>query len=141
MKRLLQNWIAAILFVLTFGGAFGVVALPQTTFAACNDHLLTFPAWYRGLTDGDCNIKSPTDSGGLPKFVWTIALNFIEIMLQLVGYISVAFIIVGGFTYMTSAGSPDGAARSRKTITNAVIGLVISIFSVGIVNVVTGALK
>lgn len=141
MKRLVRNWITALLFVTAMGGALGAVALPQTTFAACNDHLLTFPAWYRGLTDDSCNIKSPADAGGLSKFIWTIALNVIELMLQLVGYISVGFIIAGGFTYMTSTGSPDGATRARKTITNAIVGLVISIFSVAIVNVISGAIK
>jgi len=139
MKRLIRNWIMALLFVITFGGSLGAVALPQTTFAACNDHLLTFPAWYRGLTDGDCNIVNPTTAGGLPKFIWSIALNVIEDMMQLVGYISVGFIIAGGFTYMTSTGTPDGAARARKTITNAIVGLVISVFSVAIVNLVAGA--
>jgi hypothetical protein len=141
MKRLVRNWVVALLFVITMGGALGAVALPQTTFAACSDHLLTFPAWYRGLTDDSCNIKSPADTGGLSKFIWTIALNVIEMMLQLVGYISVGFIIAGGFTYMTSTGSPDGATRARKTITNAIVGLVISIFSVAIVNVISGAIK
>ena len=62
-------------------------------------------------------------------------------ILQIVAYIAVAFIIVGGFKYITSAGSPDGMVKARKTITNAVVGLLISIFSVAIVNVISGALK
>ena len=141
MRRILQNWITAILFVATMGGGVLVVALPQTSFAACNDQLLTFPAWFKGLTDANCDIESPTAvSGGLPTFIWTIALNVIEVGLQLVGYISVGFIIAGGFKYMTSAGSADGTVKARKTIMNAVIGLVLSIFSVAIVNLISGAL-
>lgn len=142
MKRKLQNWMAALLFVMGAGGALVTVATPQPTFAACNDRLLTFPAWYKGLTDGaDCHIKAPGASkGGVSKFVWTIVLNIVEFMLQLVGYVSVAFVIVGGYKYMISAGSPDGMVKSRKTILNALIGLVISIFSVGIINVIAGAL-
>jgi hypothetical protein len=61
-------------------------------------------------------------------------------MLQLVGYISVAFIIYGGFIFMTAGGS-DGAAKGRTTLLNAIIGLVISIASVAIVNLVTGFIK
>ena len=138
MKRI-RNWIAALLFVTTAGGATLALATPQTTYAACNDRLLTFPAWYRGLTTADCDIKSPTD-GGLQKFIWTIALNVLEVMLQLVGYVSVGYIITGGFKYMTSSGAPDGMAKARQTILNAVIGLGISLFSVAIVNVVAGAI-
>lgn len=139
MKRTLRNWIMAIIFTASFGGATLTLATPQPAMAACNTTLLTFPAWYRGVVDDSCNIKSPTDSGGLPTFIWTIGLNIIEIMLQLVGYIAVGFIIVGGFKYLTSTGSADDIAKAKKTILNAVIGLVISIFSVAIVNIVAGA--
>jgi TRAP-type C4-dicarboxylate transport system permease small subunit len=134
MKKI-RNWIAALLFVASAGGATLTVATPQTAFAAanCDAYLLTFPAWYNGLTDANCNIQGPTD---LPNFIWKIALNLLEICLQLVGYISVGFIIKGGFKYMTSAGSPDGISKARTTILNAVIGLGISIFSVAIVNLV-----
>lgn len=145
MKQAIRNWTLAALFAMSVGGAALTVASPQfatATPAACNQRLLTFPAWYRGLqNDDNCDIRQP-DSGkdGLSKFIWTIALNVIELMLQLVGYIAVGFIIVGGFKFLTSVGSPDGIAKARKTITNAVVGLIISIFSVGIVNVIVGAL-
>ena len=141
MKNI-RNWIAALLFVATTGGATLSVAMPQTAAAACNDRLLTFPAWFKGLTTSNCDIMSPDKAkGGISGFIWTIVLNVIEFMMQLVGYIAVGFIITGGFKYMTSAGAPDAAARARKTITNAVIGLVIAVFSVAIVNVVAGAIK
>lgn len=139
MKRMIRNWMAALLFVASTGGATMAVALPQTSFA-CSDHLLTFPAWYRGIQNPDCSIKQPTASKeGLNGFIWTIVLNVIEFGLQLVGYIAVGFIIVGGYKFMISAGSPDGMVRARKTILNAVIGLVLSLFSVAIVNVIAGA--
>ncbi|HMH70197.1 MAG TPA: hypothetical protein VK502_02265 [Candidatus Saccharimonadales bacterium] len=141
MKKIIQNWISAILFVTVVGGAAFTIATPQTSFAACNDRLLTFPAWFSGLTDGNCDIKDPAAVGGLGTFIWTIILNIIETMLQLVGYISVGFVIAGGFKYMTSAGTPDGMARAKKTILNAIIGLAISMFSVAIVNVVSGAIR
>lgn len=140
MKKI-QNWILALLFVASTGGATLAVAMPQTASAACNDRLLTFPAWFKGLTTANCDIQSPTAAkGGIAGFIWTIVFNIIEFMMQLVGYIAVGFIIAGGFKYMTSAGAPDAAARARKTITNAVIGLVIAVFSIAIVNVVAGAI-
>lgn len=139
MNRTIRNWIAALLFVTTLGGATLTIATPQTTYAACRDTLLTFPAWYKGLTDGNCNIKSP-EPGKLGNFIWAIALNIVDMILQLVAYISVGFIIFGGYKYMISAGSPDGMVKARKTITNAVVGLLLSIFSVAIVKVIAGAI-
>jgi len=102
---------------------------------------LTMPAWYKGVAakdaNGDCNISVEAAGGDLKTFIWKIAFNIVEIMLNLVGYISVAFVIVGGFKYLTSAGSPDGNVKGRKTIINALVGLVISIMSIGIVNLIT----
>lgn len=142
MIKQIRNWTAALLFVASLGGATLAVAAPQTAAAACGDRLLTFPAWFKGLTTANCDIKPPTDvPGGLPTFIWTIALNVIEFMLQLVAYISVGFIIAGGFKYLTSTGSPDRVAKAKRTIYNAVIGLVIGIFSVAIVNLIAGAIQ
>jgi hypothetical protein len=141
MKKTLRHYIAALLFATTAGGAFMAVATPQPTYAACGDRLLTFPAWHRGLTDSKCNIVQPDPApGGLAKFIWKIGLNIVEAMLQIVGYVTVGYIIFGGFKYMTSSGSSDGMAKARETILNAVIGLILSILSVGIVNLVAGAI-
>lgn len=137
--KTIHNWVLALLFVASTGGATLTVAVPQTASAACNDRLLTFPAWFRGLTTADCDIESPSEKG-IARFIWKIVLNVVEFMLQLVAYISVGYIITGGFKYMTSSGSPDGMTKAKRTITNAVVGLVISIFSVAIVNVVVNAL-
>lgn len=140
--KTIRNWLFALLFVATTGGAAVTIAVPQTTFAACNERLLTLPAWYKGVLDKNCQVQSPGgDSGSLNKFIWTIVLNIIEMILQIVGYITVVFIIVGGYKYMTSAGSSDGMVKARKTITNAVVGLLLSIFSVVIVNVIAGTLR
>ena len=137
-----------MIFTASFGGMALTVATPQPAAAACADRLLTFPTWYRGISEdvkGNCEIKSPASldpdpNKALPKFIWTIVLNIIEVMLQIVGYISVAFIITGGFKYITSTGTPDDIVKARKTILNAVVGLVLSIFSVAIVNLVAGAI-
>ena len=106
----------------------------------CNPHFLSFPTWYRGLTNSDCSIKDPGEMG-ISNFIWKIALNVLEILLQLVAYVSVGFVIYGGFLYLTSAGSSDKITAGRKTILNAIIGLVLSFFSVVIVALVAGNIK
>lgn len=141
MRQRLQHWLAALVFVTTVGGAATVAMTPAPTLAAsgCNTGFLTFPAWYDGLVDGSCNIESPSNKG-ISLFVRTIALNIVEMILQLVGYISVGFIIYGGYKYMISAGSSDGISKAKKTIMNAIIGLLLSIFAVAIVNLISGAI-
>jgi len=140
MKQTLRNWIMAILFVATLGGGVTAIATPQTAYAECGDRLLTLPAWFRGLTTDSCDIKSPDDAGGLSTFIWTIVLNIIEMVMQIVGYITVAFLIFGGFKYMTSQGEPSNIMKAKDTIRNALIGLLIAIFSVAVVNFIAGAI-
>ena len=144
MKRI-RNWIMAVAMVFTFGGSIGSIALTQNTSAdvACDQAFLTFPTWYRGLTtdDGKCNILSPdstNDKDALSKFIWKIALNSIEIGLQIVGYISSGLILFGGFKFITSSGEAEGIKAAKSTITNAAIGLVISIVSVAVIKLIVG---
>lgn len=146
MLRTLRTWLAAMTFATFVGGSLFSVATPQTSYAAsCGDaYFLTMPAWYNGLTQSSpagCGIKAPpSDQAGLQNYIWTIVLNVIEILLHLVGYLTVGFIIFGGFKYMLAAGSPDAMSKAKTTIANAVIGLVLSILSIAIVNLVAGAL-
>lgn len=72
--------------------------------------------------------------------------NFIEdlisnLLLPIAGLVAVFFIIIGGFRYITSAGNDEAAEAGKKTLTNAVIGLVIVIFSYVIVSVVASSLR
>jgi len=140
-------WFMAMLFASLVGGSSFAIATPTSVSAAgCSSGFLTFPTWYDGIGESKgsgksatCEIKSPSDySGGLQSYVLRIVLNVVDIMLQVVGYISVGFLIYGGYLYMIGAGSPDRMTGARKTIINAVVGLVISFFSVLIVNVIAG---
>lgn len=127
-------------------GSAGLVALaPQpATAASCPNgqaRLLTFPAWYNGLVRDNCEMKKFENTDGyLRNFIFRIILNVVEMILQLVAYATVVFLILGGFNYMTAAGDPSKIAGAKKTITNAIVGLVVALLSVGIVNLVAGAL-
>lgn len=104
-----------------------------------------FPAWYDGLACDNGNIVSPgdpalgSDSGArFGAWLTIVAMNVVRMLLFVVGYASIIFIIYGGFKYMTQGDNASGTAAARKTIQNAVIGLVISIMSVSIVTFVVG---
>ena len=126
-------------------GSFGAsVTFPNTSFADDNDtcsnkgKILTLKPWYSGLTNDDCSLKSPgADTNSQANYIWKIALNTVDDLLQLIGYATVGYIIYGGFLMMTSNGAPDKAAHGRKTIMSAAIGLVIALASVALVNFIS----
>lgn len=132
------------ILMMIFVSSVAAVALPSTTFAqtACDKKgtIITLKPWYYGLTEevgGKCQVKSPGKTAAeQQKFTTRIVLTVIEDLLQIAAYVTVAFIIMGGFKYMTSSGSPDQAAKAMKTIINAVIGMVVALGSVGLVNFV-----
>lgn len=145
MQTKLKSWIFACLFALGIGGGFTTLATAPTASAAnCTDRVLTFPTWYRGISESrnnDCLIKNPNAVGGIQNFIIVIVLNVVEIILQLVVYVSVGYIIFGGFKYMISQGRPEDMTKAKTTILNAVIGLGISLASVVIVNIVANAIR
>jgi hypothetical protein len=58
-------------------------------------------------------------------------------ILPLIGSVAVLFLIIGGIRYITSAGNKDKAETAKKTISYAVIGLVIIVLSGVIVSLTT----
>lgn len=65
--------------------------------------------------------------------------NVISILMFIAGVVAIAFIIVGGFMYITSSGEPANIKKAKETIVNAVIGLVIAMVSFGVVRFITGS--
>lgn len=126
MKKL-AVFLAAIM--ISCVGVLGFVG--HSTYATCTtDHFMNLPAWYDGLpgetnSDGGCSVKNPEDEKQMKQYIWTVALNIASIIFGVAGYLAVLFVIYGGFQYMLSRGDPGLAAKGKKTITNAVIGIVI----------------
>lgn len=150
MKRMIRTVLAATIF--TFAFASPVLALlnpiTPTASAACENRFLGIPPWYRGMTENpnasgtDCKIAGPdeNDPDGLSKFIWKIVLNIIEMALVVIIYIASFFVLYGGFLYMTGGANPSMIEKGRKTILNAIIGLVIGLGSVAIVNLIFNGL-
>ena len=83
----------------------------------------------------DLTTKGKTNTFG------DLILFIIERALQVVGVLALAFVIYGGYQYITSAGDEEAAAAGKKTLTNAIIGLVIIIVSYTVIIVIINALK
>ena len=100
---------------------------------SCDNNFLGFVSWHNGLDkNSDCTIKSPTagsDGSGLASFIWKIALNILIDLFTATGYISVFFIVYGGYLFILSDGDPGKMAKGKKTLIAAIVGLLICIFA------------
>lgn len=130
-KKVVQVFLATLCMVF-------VVAAPASAAPPCDSgSILTFPAWHSGLAlDSDCRpiITELND-------VWVVAINAVEVLLQVVAYTAAGFLVWGGFKYMKSRGDPGKIQNSKDAILNAVIGLGISLGSIAIVNFISDGIK
>lgn len=99
---------------------------------------LGFPTWYKYIQDPNdpamVKVTSIND-------VWLVVAAIIEILLRVAGMVAVAFVIYGGFQYVTSQAEPDAVNKARQTIVSALIGLAISILAAAAVNFVAGSIN
>ncbi len=65
-------------------------------------------------------------------------VNIIQWVLGFLGLIAVIFILYGGFLWLTSGGNEDKIAKAKKTITAAVVGLIVVLLAWAIVIFVVG---
>ncbi len=139
MKRFFVAIGLSSLMLATMLGTATVVT--SSAAQACTDRYFMIPTWYKGLEVGGCSGVKPDSEEGLTKYVTIIAMNIVQALLVVAAYVTIFFLIKGGFGYMTSAGSSEGISSAKKTITNAVVGLIIAILAASIVNAIAGAIK
>ena len=137
MKKFL-NIIFVSAFIFLVASPVATVALPTSVSAgpSCEGSFLGVPPWYRGLTADDCSIAAPNpdDSEAIKNFIWKIVLNGIQMALVLAAYVAIFFVLYGGFLFMTGGGNPSQVEKARKSIFNAIIGLVIAMGAIAITN-------
>jgi len=66
--------------------------------------------------------------------------TIVNILLFLIGAISVIMLIIGGIRYTISAGDSGNVTAAKNTIMYAIIGLIVAFLAYAIVNWVLGAL-
>jgi prepilin signal peptidase PulO-like enzyme (type II secretory pathway) len=122
MKNILKKIVATIVFIAS--GA-PLLALAQNN----------------GVTSGlvTSGVGGLFGSGGLSgaTSLTDLITRAIQLMLLFAGAIAVVFVIIGGYWYITSAGNEETAEKGQKTLTNAIIGIVIIVLSYAIITVIS----
>jgi hypothetical protein len=110
-------------------------------FVALAGLLLPLPAFAQsqvqaGLSNG--GLQALFGSGGLTgaQSVSQLIVEVINIMLIFAGAVAIIFVIIGGYQYLTSGGNEESAEKGKKTLLNAIIGIVLIIMSFVIINVI-----
>jgi len=83
------------------------------------------------------------DPGTVPDTLFgqdSIFTTVVNVLLFLIGAISVIMLIVGGIRYTVSAGDSGNVTAAKNTIMYAIIGLIIAFLAFAIVNWVLGAI-
>lgn len=70
-----------------------------------------------------------------------IVKNAINLLLFVLGFVSIIMIVIGGIRYTTSAGDASAMKSARDTIIYSVVGLVVALMAFAIVNFVLGYFK
>lgn len=90
-----------------------------------------------GCTGAQCLTTGAqgVDTGGGTD-VQGIIKNIVNVLLFLVGVLSVIMLIMGGIRYTTSGGNPEQIKAAKNTIMYAVVGIIVAIAAYAIVNFV-----
>ena len=67
--------------------------------------------------------------------------RIISLLLFVAGALAVLFIIIGGYQYITAAGNEEQSEKGKKTLINAIIGVVVIILAYVIINVVVNTVS
>ncbi|MCK4919009.1 MAG: TrbC/VirB2 family protein [Candidatus Pacebacteria bacterium] len=92
------------------------------------------------LADMDDGWDTPNKPDNVVEDINPTLVNMANWLLGFVGLIAVLMVIYGGFLYLTSAGDDTRAENGKKTISYALIGLVIAGFAYAIVKVVVATI-
>lgn len=83
---------------------------------------------------GIAGSQSLTGPGGL-------IYRIISLLLLVAGAIAVLFVIVGGYQYITAAGNEEKSEKGKKTLVDAIIGVVVIVLAYVIINVIVNTVS
>ena len=81
---------------------------------------------FLGLRPWDYGVGEITDESTLKSNLWNIVLNVVIDIGIIATYLALGYTIYGGYLYIFSGGDPGKVANGKKTLTQAFIGLAIT---------------
>ncbi len=112
-----------------------------SAFAVLGIGLVATPVYAAGCQSGaECVKAGVTASGGTSSKteIGPLIKTIVNVLLFILGAISVIMIIIGGIKYTTSNGDSTQVTSAKNTIMYAVIGLIVALMATAIVNFVVG---
>ena len=114
----------------------------QTFAASCSGgSFFGFPTWYKYLTGANSTVDGATvctaQITGIND-IWLIGLALIEILLRVAILATIAYVMFGGFKYVTARGNSDKLENARTSIIDALTGLAIAIVASAVVSFIAG---
>jgi len=164
------KFIKSSILVLVLGLSFVVFGLSESTNAAAGDNCSStlrrtsffgIPPWYKYLPGEKVLQMAPDGSGGIKevevcqpvikkdssekaipkKAILLIVASVLQMLIAVAGLAALAFIVYGGFMYLTSNGNAEQVKNAGSTLLNAIIGLAIAVSATTIVNYIANQLS
>lgn len=127
MLKKIFSFVKLVVFGLLFGAP--AVAFAQGDVSrGLGSFRLLFPI------GGIAGSQTLTGPGGL-------IYRIISLLLFVVGGLAVLFVIIGGYQYITAAGNEEQSEKGKKTLVNAIIGVVVIVLAWVIINVVVNTIS
>lgn len=107
-----------------------------TILAKCSGNsFFGIEGWYKYMP-GTCQ-KLDFNTYGIGS-VWLILAGITDALLRIAALVAIVFFIFGAFKMVFSQGSPEQVKSARSTMVNALIGLLIAIFSTWLIGFIMG---
>lgn len=90
----------------------------------------------RGLRGSRLPGLFPTSGLGGSRTLTELVYNAVRILLTFAGAVAILFVVIGGFWYITAEGNEERSEKGKKTLVNAIIGIVVVILSYAIITAI-----
>lgn len=129
IKKSLQSLLIVPVLALGVSLTAGVLASPTTYAAGCSTDAQSGLAGGAGCAQGADQPPELFGDGGIFQTVTNV-------LLFIIGAISVIMLIIGGIRYVVSGGDSSAVTSAKNTILYAVVGIVVAILAYALVNFV-----
>jgi hypothetical protein len=139
----MKNWIkktaqGALIVPALMLAALGAVTTVSTTYAAPGDGICDVTTGVPPIGEAaDCT-KSTDQSQSLTGETGVFK-TITNVLLFIIGAISVIMLIIGGIRYTVSGGDSSAVTSAKNTILYAIVGIVVALLAYAVVNFVLGS--